>query len=429
MDEEVTDMNEKRYGQNYWGRFCTCEVEYDPDKESGTMYQCMLGDVCGEDWFHDVCIVGIGPPQYVRKEEEKDDLRRKPVELAINRKTDALEEVASDAATGEANDAENGDRFRPESASSAKDKRNEENLIDGEQVIEKQLRLNNDPNFTTIASGSNQTLGTEAGADTKDENSDGEEDDDDEPPPGFPQEEFEYFICWSCVEANPWLKRYAGTPGFLPAVERIDSTITSTTVAVAKVIAASGEPSELSKPSAQASEPTIKGSLESSHKRKASESDQTHQSKRAKTPTLTVSTAVSKTSGPSSCTLPPPPPPPPSKHPISLFLTSDFRKHICRCPSCLVTTTLQKHPVLLEEEESYKPPPSPTVSTCSMLDRGEAALNGIDRVRALEGVMAFNQLKERVKAFLAPFARDGREVGEQDVRSYFEQLKESEGRA
>ena len=38
-------------------------------------------------------------------------------------------------------------------------------------------------------------------------------------PPGFPDEEsFDTFICYKCVDANPWIKHYAGTAGFLPPV-------------------------------------------------------------------------------------------------------------------------------------------------------------------------------------------------------------------
>ncbi|KAL4938747.1 putative zinc finger in N-recognin-domain-containing protein, partial [Aspergillus oleicola] len=50
-----------------------------------------------------------------------------------------------------------------------------------------------------------------------------QDDDDDETPlpPGFPAEDdFETFLCYKCVESNPWLKQYAGTQGFLPAVFR-----------------------------------------------------------------------------------------------------------------------------------------------------------------------------------------------------------------
>lgn len=42
-------------------------------------------------------------------------------------------------------------------------------------------------------------------------------------PPGFPQEDdFDGFICYKCVDANPWIKSYAGTPGFLMPVFRND---------------------------------------------------------------------------------------------------------------------------------------------------------------------------------------------------------------
>ena len=51
-------------------------------------------------------------------------------------------------------------------------------------------------------------------------NLDGESSADTQPlPPGFPQEEeFEAFICYKCVEVNPWIKAYAGTVGFLNPV-------------------------------------------------------------------------------------------------------------------------------------------------------------------------------------------------------------------
>lgn len=38
-------------------------------------------------------------------------------------------------------------------------------------------------------------------------------------PPHFPHEDkFETFICYKCVNATPWIKRYAGSKGFLPPV-------------------------------------------------------------------------------------------------------------------------------------------------------------------------------------------------------------------
>lgn len=37
-------------------------------------------------------------------------------------------------------------------------------------------------------------------------------------PLGFP--DFEGFICYKCVNANPWIKSYAGSPGFLDPIFR-----------------------------------------------------------------------------------------------------------------------------------------------------------------------------------------------------------------
>lgn len=43
--------------------------------------------------------------------------------------------------------------------------------------------------------------------------------DNDPMPPQFPDEErFETFICYKCVESVPWIKKYAGSAGFLPPV-------------------------------------------------------------------------------------------------------------------------------------------------------------------------------------------------------------------
>ncbi|KAI9005211.1 hypothetical protein BC832DRAFT_475924 [Gaertneriomyces semiglobifer] len=47
-----TVNEENRYSQNFKGRFCWCGKMYDPEKEDGTMYQCL---VC-EDWIHDRCM-------------------------------------------------------------------------------------------------------------------------------------------------------------------------------------------------------------------------------------------------------------------------------------------------------------------------------------------------------------------------------------
>ena len=124
---------------------------------------------------------------------------------------------------------------------------------------------------------------------------------------------------------------------------------------------------------------------------------------------------------------------------ISLFLRDDFRDHFCRCAACF--PRLAKHPQLLEEEDAYEPPMSESdgerqddarsaagrsVHSGSLLERGEAALSSMDRVRAIEGVMAYNHVKDKVKAFLAPFAESGQAVGAEDIKAYFAKLRGDE---
>ncbi|KAI5300749.1 hypothetical protein KEM55_005238, partial [Ascosphaera atra] len=59
----------------------------------------------------------------------------------------------------------------------------------------------------------------------------------------------------------------------------------------------------------------------------------------------------------------------------------------------------------------------------SLYDRGEAALNTMDRVKALEGVMIYTHLRDKVKEFLRPYAERGEAVGAEDVREYFARLR------
>lgn len=51
-------------------------------------------------------------------------------------------------------------------------------------------------------------------------------DEQDELPPGFPHEDdFETFICYKCLDANPWIRRYAGSTGFLPPVPKTSALL------------------------------------------------------------------------------------------------------------------------------------------------------------------------------------------------------------
>ncbi|PSR97625.1 putative zinc finger in N-recognin-domain-containing protein [Coniella lustricola] len=360
-----------KYNQNFRNRFCACECDYDPFQQKGTMFQCLgLGTHetggCGEDWYHPGCVVGLG-------QDWLEKLGGKKVQKAAKTENGALPSITEDEETA----VPHGDH-------------------------------------TTAA-------GDEAGA----------EDGDDEPtPPGFPNEDdFEVFICYKCVEAYPWIKRYANTPGFLAPVFH-----------------------KAANSAEQSLDPESSMEESNSNKRKANEdgSDDVHESKKLKAEVAVTSLAEyaqqpnqskvkSEQEQPASlnqsavqsgsdtiCKL--------DKLPnttgiFSLFGIESFRDQFCRCAKCY--PQLSAHQQLLEEEETYEPPVSEqgsehggsTQGSGSLYERGESALRNVDRVRAIEGVMAYNQLKDKLKPFFQQFADSGQAISAEDIKGYFAKMR------
>ncbi|CAD0083460.1 unnamed protein product [Aureobasidium vineae] len=345
-----TPAENNKYNHNFSGRFCACGEPYDPEKEKGTMFQCLgLGTVedggCGEDWWHPECLMGLPRPQ--------------PSDTAPKEEKAELEQPTQD---GEA------------TAQPAQ----------------------------------------------------GQEDADEAPlPPGFPAEDdFDHLICYKCVSSFPWIKQYAGQDGFLSPIYHKQS---------------SGSTEESSTAEQSTKDATLPLSTESK-KRTAEDDSEVPTSKKTKveseddvseTVTPNPTTITNADEAPLHTKLPAAP-----SGTFSLFLKEDFRSHICRCPSCF--PNLKPHPQLLEEEEAYEPPVSESdneeaqngrggsVGSGSTYERGEALLSNMDRVKAIEGVMVYNHLRDKVKAFLQPFAESGQAVGAEDIKAYFEKLRGDE---
>lgn len=227
-------------------------------------------------------------------------------------------------------------------------------------------------------------------SESKPENAAEEHREDESPlPPGFPEEDaFETFICYKCADAHPWLKRYAGSEGFLPPVykqklELHEERRTENPVQLDETKQAPHElelSSSSNVPSSNEYQVLSEHSI-ASNKRKASEDlDESLVTSDSKRTLVALPTSLD------SCKYFPLPAPPLGQ--FSLFLKQDFRNHLCRCATCY--PSLSAHPQLLDEEESYEPPLSEdgdddnrSAGTGSLLDRGEAALSNVDRVKAI----------------------------------------------
>ncbi|PWY87513.1 hypothetical protein BO70DRAFT_378133 [Aspergillus heteromorphus CBS 117.55] len=355
---------DNKYCHNFQNKFCGCAEDYDSNTERGTMFQCLgLGTVetggCGEDWWHPECLIGLPRDWYKGVKEEGDA---------------AGEDVADD------------------------------------------------------------------------------EEDETPLPPGFPAEEdFAIFLCYKCVDSNPWIKRYAGTPGFLPPVykeggfakpskEQKPTATNEPSVQPTEDQPANPKKRKADDDAEEASEPAPKRPKdEPSDEIKPEPTDEqpspTTTQDDTKPETTTTKDAATNDTTTDTTSLSPQPkhttlPVPPTAT-FSLFLHDDFREHFCRCRTCY--PHLAAHPQLREEEDTYEPPMSEdgedgpngggSTGTGSLLDRGEAAFSNIDRVRAIEGAMVYNHLRDKVKEFLKPFAETGTAVSAEDIKSYFEKLR------
>ncbi|KAF7914952.1 hypothetical protein EAE99_010373 [Botrytis elliptica] len=376
VHSEAPELKNK-YNHNFRNRFCGCGCDYDAYKEKGTMFQCLgLSGAdeggCGEDWWHPGCITGLGANWY---------------ESMI-------------------------DKDSPK-----KSKRNNEGTLESITEVTESIAIEPIKDGTNEKSSEVQAPKSDAAVDQEE---DEEEEEEDPPlPPGFPDEDdFEGFICYKCVDANPWIKKYAGAPGFLSPVF--------------KRSAAPSPESEIPPKSTNFLAPSIS----ESRKRKSDDDNisiSSSASKRIKSEegerSVDKGFNGNDDSKPPACKLKALPKAIDGQ--ISLFFTSDFRDHLCHCSDCF--PALAKHPQLLEEEETYEPPVSEdgdeggsTVGSGSIYDRGESALKNVDRVRAIEGVMAYNHLKDKLKPFFQKFAESGQAISADDIKEHFAKIRGDE---
>ncbi|KAI1118497.1 hypothetical protein F5Y14DRAFT_446859 [Nemania sp. NC0429] len=359
---------DNRYTQNFRNRFCCCSIDYKPNEQMGTMFQCLgLGTIetggCGEEWYHPGCLVGQGPKWYEKQSTQNQNLPKASSDHV-------LAPIPEDPA------AESGNGL---------------------------------PTNDTDAVG-------------EDEEGEGEGEDADVPlPGGFPSDgDFDFLLCYKCVEAHPWIKRYVGTPGFLPPVYLRRPHDEAGELSSAKKRRPEGDDSDDAdgRPSKRIkADPSTEGEGSASDPL-----DSNHVPMKMKEGEDGKDAALSKTPECKLTSLPPAP-----NGVFSVFLKGDFRDHFCHCPACF--PNLKPHPQLLEQEEEYEPSVSEasddgsTHGSGSLYERGESALKNVDRVRAIEGVMAYNSLKEKLKPFFQQFADSGKAIGAEDIKQYFAKLR------
>lgn len=218
------------------------------------------------------------------------------------------------------------------------------------------------------------------------------------------------FLCRDCVDAFPYLKKYAGHPRFLTNDSVVD-TEKSVDPEVDNDAESAKENGDVGKRKRDA-EDEAENIQEVKKPKQEGESSLDMITKEENDPTLSLNTDTD------ICRYDTLPSVDTSKS-IDLFLREGYEDSFCRCSKCKAIIN-DKHAFLYEDEEVYSPEEDPDLPIDSF-QAGLQALERMDRVKAIEGLRAYDKMKQEVVAFLRPFADQGKEVSEAEVRAFFQE--------
>ncbi|KAF9357641.1 hypothetical protein BGX26_003373 [Mortierella sp. AD094] len=320
LDPKLAGSNNElnQYNHNYLGRFCWCEIQYDPLKEESTMLQCV---VC-EDWFHDTCI-GITPHN-----DDFDDF----ICRTCTRAHPFLRGYAQNSLFMIGLSEKGGGPKSVTMVDCSKDSKKEEVKDKGksEKTEDEEVDVVTSETITTTATSTNITTTTATTA-------------------------------------------------------TLTSESSSQTVSQAK----------------RSLETTVQDAAED----EKAEPSESSQNKRLKLETETCKRIQQ----------------PADIYPdqeMNLFATEGWRDLLCQCAECVALYTKESVPFILGEEAVYEDEEDDEAET-SILESGMKKLNEMDRVQMMDGMLAYNKMRDEIRNFLAPFSEQGKVVTADDVQAFF----------
>ncbi|GFU16421.1 putative E3 ubiquitin-protein ligase UBR7 [Nephila pilipes] len=108
----------------------------------------------------------------------------------------------------------------------------------------------------------------------------------------------------------------------------------------------------------------------------------------------------------------------------SIFWPENWRNELCRCPNCMSMYGMLKCEFLLNPDDTIQAyeEQGKGRSKESQYDQGLSALGRLDRVRQMEAVRAYTNMKGELKEYLKEFAVNKRTVCESDIKEFFERM-------
>ncbi|KAK3825276.1 MAG: putative zinc finger in N-recognin-domain-containing protein [Benniella sp.] len=332
----INELN--RYNHNYLGRFCWCDILYDPSKEESTMLQCV---VC-EDWFHDTCI-GITPHN-----DDFDDF----ICRDCTRAHPFLRRYASHPLFMIALSEKDGG-----------------------------------PKATTMVDCSKK--------DTK--NGDGKHSSDTKGKSVVTEVEQEVDVV--TVDDSATRTIVSSTSSTATTVSTTTIETSTTTVSVSLELSQDSEQLQTSNQG--------KRSLESTEDTAAEERGESGPSQIKK---LKLETVPCKLKDQPSDAYP--------DQEMNLFATEGWRDLLCQCDDCTTLYTKENVSFILGEEPIFEDEEDDDAET-SLLESGMKKLSEMDRVKMMDGMLAYNKMRDEIRTFLAPFSEQGKVVTAEDIQAFF----------
>merc|ERR1711872_328389 len=107
----------------------------------------------------------------------------------------------------------------------------------------------------------------------------------------------------------------------------------------------------------------------------------------------------------------------------SMFLPMGWRNSLCRCPSCIKLYADSNTSFLTEESDTVHHYESQAIDKKGTLEQGMEALSQLDRVKQVEAIHSYNNMKQNLMDYLSKFAESKKVVREDDIRTFFEGMK------
>lgn len=104
---------------------------------------------------------------------------------------------------------------------------------------------------------------------------------------------------------------------------------------------------------------------------------------------------------------------------MNLFATEGWRELLCQCASCLTMYNKEGIASFILGEETVYEADDDDEAESSTLESGMKKLGEMDRVQMMDGMMAYNRMRDEVRAFLEPYSQQGKVVTESDIHAFF----------